>query len=97
MTTTTAWTEAEDALRALIRQLAAIDHHLRIGTTGLHWRGPAADSFATRTRRRHTELEQQQQNLRYLVSLVRAAATTQPHATAPHATAQPHATTGGGR
>jgi len=69
------WVEAEHALRAALRRLAAVEHDLRAGTFALHWRGGAADRFASRTQRRYRELAQQQDSLRYLLSLVQTAAT----------------------
>lgn len=69
------WAAAERHPIYEINQIHALDVDIDASRHGLNWSGGSAHRFQARAATRHDELHQHNDTLRYLLSLVRVAAT----------------------
>jgi hypothetical protein len=73
-----AWAEAERRITQQIDAIHALGVEVDAARRGLNWTGASEQRFQTRAAYRHDLLHQHNDTLRYLLSLVRVAASIKP-------------------
>lgn len=72
------WADAERRLNFHIAAIHELGSRVDASRHNLHWQGGAEQRFQTRAAARHDSLHQHNDALRYLLALVRVAATVKP-------------------